>query len=110
MNMRSPVPILALSLLAAVPATAATATPQPVSAYLAMCKTGAKACKYEVVRASIFLMSNRDDVSNCLVAKMPNDNDVMTKQVVDWLSSHPTTGKAETTEAIQGALMSIYCG
>ena len=109
MNMRSLVPALALSLLTVVPAIAATATPQPVSAYLALCKTDAKVCKKEVVKASIVLMSNRDAVSDCLVAKMPSDNDLMTKQVVDWLSSHPATGKAETTQAIQDALKSIYC-
>lgn len=110
MNILSLVPVLALSVLTVVPATAATATPQPVSAYLAFCQTGAKVCKKEVVKASIVLMSNGDAVSNCLVAKMPNDNDVMTKQVVDWLSSHLKTGNAETTQAIQDALKSIYCG
>jgi hypothetical protein len=85
-------------------------TLQPTAAFLAMCKTDFKRCKGDVEDAGTTIMADMDATSECFRKNAPDDPDLLTRQVVDWLVAHPDMGGTETKRAIDTALNALYCG
>jgi hypothetical protein len=99
--------LIAVSVVAWVPSVFAADAPLRTGEFVAFCKTDSKGCVKKIQAVSQLMLAYPEMGGWCPEGDA-DDANLLTPDILDWLTDHPAINDALTEEGIMTAMRQIY--